>query len=67
LKTVGPADLGENSVLIGSPARIADILGRVRDAGIDEVILYFNVGLKPHGQVKTEMARFMAEIAPGFA
>jgi len=31
------------------------------------VILYFNVGLKPHNQVKAEMARFMAEVAPGFA
>jgi hypothetical protein len=27
---------------------------------------YFNVGLKPHPQVKDEMARFMAEIAPAF-
>jgi hypothetical protein len=30
------------------------------------VILYFNVGLKPHAQVKDEMARFMAEVAPEF-
>jgi len=36
-------------------------------AGCDEVILYFNVGLKPHNQVKDEMARLMAEVAPGFA
>jgi hypothetical protein len=34
--------------------------------GFDEVILYFNVGLKPHGQVKDEMARFMEEVAPLF-
>jgi hypothetical protein len=25
------------------------------------------VGLKPHAQVMTEMARFMAEVAPKFA
>jgi hypothetical protein len=31
------------------------------------VILYVNVGLKPHAQVKDEMARFMAEVAPEFA
>jgi alkanesulfonate monooxygenase SsuD/methylene tetrahydromethanopterin reductase-like flavin-dependent oxidoreductase (luciferase family) len=67
LRTVRPEDLGENSVLIGSPARIAETLRKVRDAGIDEVILYFNVGLKPHAQVKAEMARFMAEVAPDFA
>jgi alkanesulfonate monooxygenase SsuD/methylene tetrahydromethanopterin reductase-like flavin-dependent oxidoreductase (luciferase family) len=67
LRTVRPEDLGENSVLIGSPARIADTLRRVQAAGIDEVILYFNVGLKPHTQVMQEMARFMMEVAPEFA
>jgi alkanesulfonate monooxygenase SsuD/methylene tetrahydromethanopterin reductase-like flavin-dependent oxidoreductase (luciferase family) len=66
LTKVRPQDLGENSVLIGSPAQIADTLKKVEAAGIDEVILYVNVGLKPHLQVKDEMARFMAEIAPGF-
>jgi hypothetical protein len=30
------------------------------------VILYFNVGNKPHEVVKAQMARFMDEIAPGF-
>jgi hypothetical protein len=29
--------------------------------------LYFNVGLKPHNQVKEEMDRFMREVAPAFA
>ncbi len=67
LRTVRPEDLGENSVLIGSPARIAESLRKVRAAGIDEVILYFNVGLKPHAQVMAEMARFMEEVAPEFA
>lgn len=66
LRKVRPEDLGENAVLIGSPARISDVLGKVRDAGFDEVILYFNVGLKPHPQVKDEMARFMADVAPAF-
>ena len=36
-------------------------------AGFAEVILYFNVGLKPHNQVKEEMDRFMREVAPAFA
>jgi alkanesulfonate monooxygenase SsuD/methylene tetrahydromethanopterin reductase-like flavin-dependent oxidoreductase (luciferase family) len=66
LQTVKPEDLTENSVLLGSPANIADVLKQVEAAGFDEVILYFNVGLKPHPQVKDEMARFMAEVAPGF-
>jgi alkanesulfonate monooxygenase SsuD/methylene tetrahydromethanopterin reductase-like flavin-dependent oxidoreductase (luciferase family) len=67
LRNVGPADLTENSVLLGSPAQITDTLKKVAAAGFDEVILYFNVGLKPHTQVKDEMARFMAEVAPAFA
>jgi alkanesulfonate monooxygenase SsuD/methylene tetrahydromethanopterin reductase-like flavin-dependent oxidoreductase (luciferase family) len=66
LTKVKPEDLTENSVLIGSPARITETLQKVQAAGFAEVILYFNVGLKPHGQVKDEMARFMAEVAPQF-
>ena len=67
LTKVKPEDLTENSVLLGSPARITEILKKVEAAGFEEVILYFNVGLKPHAQVKDEMARFMAEVAPVFA
>ena len=66
LQQARPEDLTENSVLLGSPAQITDTLKKVEAAGFDEVILYFNVGLKPHAQVKDEMARFMAEVAPHF-
>ncbi|MEX2127420.1 MAG: LLM class flavin-dependent oxidoreductase [Xanthobacteraceae bacterium] len=66
LSKVKPEDLTENSVLLGSPQRIVDTLKKVEAAGIREVILYVNVGLKPHQQVKDEMARFMAEVAPQF-
>jgi hypothetical protein len=67
LRKVRPEDLTENSVLLGNTGRIADTLKKVEAAGFDEVILYFNVGLKPHGQVKEEMDRFMREVAPLFA
>ena len=67
LHKVRPEDLTENSVLLGSSARIAEILKKVEAAGFDEVILYINVGLKPHAQVKEEMDRFMREVAPAFA
>ena len=43
-----------------------DTLKKVEAAGFSEVILYFNVGLKPHQQVKDEMDRFMQEVAPAF-
>ena len=66
-RQVKPEDLTENSVLLGSAARIAETLKKVEAAGFAEVILYVNVGLKPHNQVKDEMARFMAEVAPSFA
>jgi alkanesulfonate monooxygenase SsuD/methylene tetrahydromethanopterin reductase-like flavin-dependent oxidoreductase (luciferase family) len=67
LQNVRPEDLTENSVLLGTPANIVATLKKVGAAGFSEVILYFNVGLKPHNQVKDEMARFMAEVAPAFA
>jgi hypothetical protein len=66
LQKVKPEDLTENSVLLGDSPRIAETLKKVEAAGFEEVILYLNVGLKPHAQVKDEMARFMEEIAPVF-
>ncbi len=66
LKKVQPQDLTENSVLLGSPGRMTETLKKVESLGFQEVILYFNVGLKPHTQVKEEMARFMEEVAPAF-
>ena len=66
LHKIKAEDLTENSVLIGSPARMIDTLKKVEAAGFSEVILYFNVGLKPHAQVKEEMDRFMREVAPAF-
>jgi hypothetical protein len=66
-RTMKPEDFTDSAVLIGSPTRIADTLkAKVESAGFDEVILYFNLGLKPHARVKDEMARFMAEVAPAF-
>ncbi len=67
LGKVKPQDLTENSVLLGSTQQMIDTLKKVEAAGFDEVILYFNVGMKPHPQVKDEMARFMAEVAPAFS
>ena len=50
--------------------RLGDVSSAVQQhveaAGFSEVILYFNVGLKPHQQVKEEMARFMESVAPAF-
>ena len=66
LDNMEAGDLTDKSILLGSPQEITDTLGRVQDAGIDEVILYFNVGNKPNDVVKEQMHQFMEEIAPNF-
>ena len=66
LRDMRPEKLTDKSILCGSPQHIVDSLKKVEAAGIAEVILYFNLGLKPHARVKDEMARFMAEVAPAF-
>ncbi len=66
LRNMEKDKLSANSVLIGSPQQIIDRLKQVEAAGISEVILYFNVGNKPHTLVKEQMHKFMAEIAPAF-
>jgi alkanesulfonate monooxygenase SsuD/methylene tetrahydromethanopterin reductase-like flavin-dependent oxidoreductase (luciferase family) len=66
LRKARPEDLNDNSVLIGTSAQITESLKKVEAIGFAEVILYSNVGLKPHEQVRDEMARFAAEVAPQF-
>lgn len=66
LKNMKPESLTSKSVLVGSPQKIIDDLKTVEKAGIAEVILYFNYGLKPHAMVKEQMQRFMQQIAPAF-
>jgi alkanesulfonate monooxygenase SsuD/methylene tetrahydromethanopterin reductase-like flavin-dependent oxidoreductase (luciferase family) len=61
-----PEDLDDRAILLGKAPRIIETLKKMEALGFDEVILYFNVGLKPHNQVKEEMARFIAEVAPAF-
>lgn len=66
-QTMKPEDFTDSAVLIGNSAKIIDVLkAKVEAAGFAEVMLYFSLGLKPHAQVKDEMARFMAEVAPHF-
>ena len=40
----------ENSVLLGYSQTITETLKKVEAAGFDEVILYFNVGMKPRSR-----------------
>ena len=59
-------DLDSRAILLGKAPQIIDTLKKMEAIGFDEIILYFNVGLKPHNRVKEEMARFMEEVAPAF-
>ena len=66
LRNMEKDKLSKNSVLIGNSAAITEQLKEVEAAGIDECILYFNVGRKPHQMVKEQMHKFMEEVAPNF-
>lgn len=59
-------DFDENAILLGSPQAIIDRLKAVEAMGIEEVILYFNFGMKPDLLVREQMDRFMRDIAPAF-
>ena len=66
LKGMKKENLTDRSILLGTPAQIIETLRKVEAAGISEVILYFNVGAKPHTMVLEQMDKFMATIAPAF-
>ena len=66
LRNMNKEKLSTDSVLIGSKQMIIDRLKEVEAGGIAEVILYFNVGNKPHAIVKEQMHKFAEEIAPEF-
>jgi hypothetical protein len=66
LRQMRPESLTSKSILVGPPGKIIEELRGIEAAGIEEVILYFNYGLKAHSLVKEQMQRFMEEIAPAF-
>jgi alkanesulfonate monooxygenase SsuD/methylene tetrahydromethanopterin reductase-like flavin-dependent oxidoreductase (luciferase family) len=66
LRAMKPESLTSKSILVGPKEKIVADLKEVEAAGVGEVILYFNYGLKPHAMVKEQMQRFAEEIAPAF-
>src|SRR5260221_329166 len=66
LRNMKKETLTDRSILLGRLDQIIESLKKVEKAGIEEVILYFNVGNKPHNMVKEQMHRYMQEIAPHF-
>lgn len=67
LQHLRPEDLGERSVILGTPDQVIDHVRRIEAAGIEEIICYFNFGLLPHDQTLRQMQRFSREVLPAFA
>jgi alkanesulfonate monooxygenase SsuD/methylene tetrahydromethanopterin reductase-like flavin-dependent oxidoreductase (luciferase family) len=66
LLAMSPQDVGERSVVTGDAQRCIAQLKGLEAAGIEEVILYFNVGAYPHADTMKMMERFAKEVAPAF-
>ncbi|HEY7062052.1 MAG TPA: LLM class flavin-dependent oxidoreductase [Chloroflexota bacterium] len=62
-----PGQLGERSVVTGDAERCAAQLRAVEQAGVDEVLLYLNVGAYPHADTLRMMERTARELFPHFA
>ena len=67
LLSLGPEDLGDRSVVTGNAEECIHQLKKVEEAGIEEVILYFNMGAYPHADTMRMMERFAAQVAPAFS
>jgi hypothetical protein len=67
LMRLKPSDLGERSIVTGDADRCTEILKKCEDAGISEVICYFNFGGLGHLETLRAMERFAAEVMPRFA
>lgn len=67
LKNMQVQDLGTRSIIYGDAEHCIKVLSEVQDAGIDEVILYFNFGGLEHRQTMANMERFATEVLPHFA
>jgi alkanesulfonate monooxygenase SsuD/methylene tetrahydromethanopterin reductase-like flavin-dependent oxidoreductase (luciferase family) len=55
-----------SSVSIGPPDKVIEDLKAIEGAGVDEVVVGFNFGRKPHEMVRDQMAMFMERVAPAF-
>lgn len=64
LSAMKTEDLSERSIINGDPEHCIRVLKDVEEAGIDEVILYFNVGGLPHKETMLQMERFAKEVLP---
>ena len=67
LKAMTPQEVGERSIVTGDLEQCLATLKQVEEAGIEEVILYFNFGGYSHTDTMRMMERFATEVMPHFA
>ncbi len=60
-------NLVEHSLIVGSPATVAERLARINAIGVGGIILQFRVGPSPYEVTKHSIELFMNEVAPEFA
>ena len=56
----------EASAIYGTPARVAEQLAAIRDAGIQHVLCQMSTGFLPHDSVMESTRRFGADVRPHF-
>jgi len=66
MQTMTTEDLGERSIITGSPEDCLKVLKDCEDAGIEEVILYFGFGGWGHSDTMRSMDRVAKELLPHF-
>jgi len=67
IKSMKPEDMGERSIVTGTPEACIATLKKCEAAGIEEVILYFNFGGLNHKDTLKSMERFARDVMPHFA
>jgi alkanesulfonate monooxygenase SsuD/methylene tetrahydromethanopterin reductase-like flavin-dependent oxidoreductase (luciferase family) len=66
IRSMTPTDLGDRSIVTGSPDHCIEVLKQCEEAGVDEIILYFNFGELSHLDTLKSMERFAKEVLPHF-
>jgi len=67
LRSMKPSQVGDRSIVTGDAEHCIEVLKKCEEAGICEVILYFNFGELNHKKTLKAMERFAKEVMPHFA
>ncbi len=67
IRSMKPEEMGERSIVTGDPEACIASLKKCEEAGIEEVILYFNFGNLNHKDTLKSMERFARDVMPHFA